>query len=327
MAEELHDGDFWLPSHFLTDHDILMDCQTATNTSSPVESVLGSTETESDEDEFVSGLTRKLARSSIQHPNSDKSNSKTWGMDGSPQSTLTSLLGGSSRGSTNCSSQVSSPPSNRPDVSWDLLYAAAGEVAKMRRYEEMGGYSAPVKNPNPNGFNPSGSDPIHQYQSTHRPSSNWGQYQQNQPYKMVQNRGPNGVRPAGLSPSVWPTLQQSQQPRGGGGGSGMRAVFLGIPGGAKRESTGTGVFIPNTPRRTGVTPAVSRKKQGCSTVLLPERVVQALNLKLEPVSSSVIDPSLKSWKNVPAVGQQRLNVRWPEPAVMNEIRLPKEWTY
>ena len=98
-------------------------------------------------------------------------------MDGSPQSTLCSVLGkqGSSRGSTNCSSQVSSPPSapagtNRSDVAWDLLYVAADEVAKMRIFEERaGGYyqnrailgatqkpspiSVPLKNHNPNtGF-------------------------------------------------------------------------------------------------------------------------------------------------------------------------------
>lgn len=76
--------------------------------------------------------------------------------------------------------------------------------------------------------------------------------------QMAQNQVRNGGngRPLGLSPSAWPTLQQSQsqqrQP-----GSGMRAVFLGNPV-AKRECSGTGVFLP---RRVG-TPTETRKKPG-----------------------------------------------------------------
>lgn len=82
MAQELDDGEFWLPSEFLTDDDLLMDFNTdyvktkraddfslgfsSSDLSSPVESVMGSTETESDEDDFISGLTRKVARSTLQ---------------------------------------------------------------------------------------------------------------------------------------------------------------------------------------------------------------------------------------------------------------------
>lgn len=78
------------------------------------------------------------------------------------------------------------------------------------------------------------------------------------PYQAVnQSRvAKNGGGVVGFRQSAWPTLQQSQQQLPG---SGMRAVFLGNPaGGAKRECSGTGVFIP---RRTG-TPSESRKKPG-----------------------------------------------------------------
>ncbi|KAM7531921.1 hypothetical protein LguiB_035331 [Lonicera macranthoides] len=334
MAEELYDGEFWLPPQFLTDDDILTDFTTTTTNrskgydcfapksdqSSPVESVLGSTETESDEDDFISGYTRKMSQSNSSLPQQDfwkpdsssfYDNPKTWVMDGSPQSTLCSVFGkqGSSRGSTNCSSQVSSPPSaplgtNRSDVAWDLLYAAADEVAKMRVSEERaGGYyqnrailgatqkpspiSVPLKNPNPNsGFH---SNRLHHQlqanqfeQLKQQRMKAMGRYQQNQTHQMVQNRASSSstssVRPVvGLSPCAWPTLQQSQQQLQQPG-SGMRAVFLGNPGGAKRDCTGTGVFLPRTPTQ-------NRKKPGCSTVLLPERVVQALNLKLESIDS------------------------------------------
>lgn len=88
MAQELDDGEFWLPSDFLTDEDLLTDFKPGhlratkrsddfsqgfgnsfwsnSDLSSPVESVNGSTETESDEDEFLTGLTQKMAHSTLQ---------------------------------------------------------------------------------------------------------------------------------------------------------------------------------------------------------------------------------------------------------------------
>lgn len=68
MAEDLDDGEFWLPSHFLTDDDILMDfdfqpskhIQTS-DSNSDLDFTSGSTETESDEEDILlTGLTRQL---------------------------------------------------------------------------------------------------------------------------------------------------------------------------------------------------------------------------------------------------------------------------
>lgn len=66
-------------------------------------------------------------------------------MSGSPQSTLCAVgtgcgcKQGSSRGSpTGPFQRKSSPP-----ATWDLLYAAAGEVARMRMNEEVFGYNNP----------------------------------------------------------------------------------------------------------------------------------------------------------------------------------------
>lgn len=87
MAENLLDGEFWLPSEFLTE-DILMEkgsgmgfknesnaCfpsefpygfdSSESSLSSPVASVVGSTETESDEEDFMAGLRRRMARSMV----------------------------------------------------------------------------------------------------------------------------------------------------------------------------------------------------------------------------------------------------------------------
>lgn len=96
MADDLDNLEFWLPSEFLADDDIFAGRNTYTKTdgvkclsgensgggglygfpsfasfglnsdlSSPVESVVGSTETESDEEEYIAELTRRMARSTV----------------------------------------------------------------------------------------------------------------------------------------------------------------------------------------------------------------------------------------------------------------------
>jgi hypothetical protein len=90
--------------------------------------------------------------------------------------------------------------------------------------------------------------------------------------------------PVDMNPAAWPPLQKQQHAPapgvGGGGGGGMRAVFL-TPPGAKRERNGTGVFLP----RPAGAPAEPKRKTGCSTVLVPARVVQALNLNLDDLGA------------------------------------------
>lgn len=98
MARSLDDAEFWLPSQFLTDDDVLMDKENFNKNgvngtgfgqvpglgfpsefpyefdsfcsksalSSPVDSAVGLTETESsDEEDFLVGLTRRLAQSTL----------------------------------------------------------------------------------------------------------------------------------------------------------------------------------------------------------------------------------------------------------------------
>lgn len=97
MAEDLDDGEFWLPSEFLADDNFMEKKKVSgagfenesrvcfpvdfsygfgsygSALSSPVESVVGSTETESDEEDYMAGLTRKMASSTLQ--DEDKTNS------------------------------------------------------------------------------------------------------------------------------------------------------------------------------------------------------------------------------------------------------------
>ncbi|CAK9199483.1 unnamed protein product [Sphagnum troendelagicum] len=116
-----------------------------------------------------------------------------------------------------------------------------------------------------------------------------------------------------------------------GQGSGMRAVFLGSGGGSGRESSGTGVFIP---RCAGNGPELNRKPACSTTVLLPSRIVQALNLNVENIAphclgTLAMGPSKSSFeeccwlascgKACPSILQQNA-----APELLN---LPSEWTY
>lgn len=408
MEKDLDDCEFWLPPQFLTDDDLLMDFKNLSvgegkinaknklfggdfqsefaygfnpfgshsDLSSPVESVVGSTETESDEDDFI---TRKMAHSTLQE------HIKGLSLSGSPQSTLCGCKQGSSRGSPTCPSQASSPPPlNRPDLSLDLLYAAAGEVARIRMMEESAGlyhnkgggiWSAPPRKTSPVPVGPQNPKQnlglfstnqaqlsyqqlqvaqfqrLKQQQMIKQGQGGYRQFPLNQSHQqMAENRARNGVKGAlNLPNSAWPTLQQSQQQQQQQSqpnhGSGMRAVFLGNPG-PKRECAGTGVFLP---RRVG-TQTETRKKPGCP-VILPDRVVQALNLNLEAMDSAArpqsqvqsrchnenisfnpsTDGGLK-YRNMAvaaAAAQQRRNQISQQAAVAmpQELQLPQEWTY
>ncbi|KAJ6362945.1 hypothetical protein OIU78_003187 [Salix suchowensis] len=431
MTETLDDGEFWLPPQFLIDDDkVLMENNSNNNLrngsardvfgysktdygkslfplefpcrlgsfgfssdlSSPVESVEGSTETESDEEDYLAGLTRQIAHSTLEED--FKTNdlpfgtekSKGWVVSGSPQSTLCALESrcGCGRGSSRGSISGSSPP-----ATWDLLQAAAGEVEKMGMSNEEGrgfnnqsrGLLGPPRNPSPisnSSKNPNSYVSLYQQQPSlsyqklqasqlqqlrvqqqmmQQQKSVWGvqnnskgtgllfsqQPQQNQ--SVAQNRGRNVTSvsrgPLGLSASAWPPLrnstqQQQQQQSNSQGGSGMRAVFLGNPG-IKRECAGTGVFLP---RQLGAR-TESRKKPGCSTVLLPAKVVQALNLNLEGMGAQAqFGPQFNGGfvtysdaavrvhhDNLLSHQKQQRSSSRSQPAMNKEVRLPQEWTY
>ncbi|XP_039019581.1 uncharacterized protein LOC120151108 isoform X2 [Hibiscus syriacus] len=399
MAEVLDDGELCLPPRFLTDDDLFMDkgevkstnhkdlenefrldldgsnkplftyefahgfgsLGFASDPSSPVDSVVGSTETESDEEDYLVGLTRQMAHSTLDDgvPRNGRTfaseNPKGWGFSSSPQSTLCPLksgcgcMQGSSRGVSTFPSRISSPPG----IS-DLLYTAAEEVARMRMTEEA--YSGlnnrgPLRSPGAMfsqnvdfpGLYPSPQSLSHQklqaarFQILKQHLLMKQQKKQQQPHyhpHVVQSRvrSKNGAnRPMGLFPSGWsPLQQQNQKPNG----SGMRTVFLSNPTG-KRECAGTGVFFP---RRIGAPPE-PRKKPASPTALLPARVVQALNLNLDgigaqpqlhpplnPNSTADTDAALKLRSRGNVLGNQKQR-NFRQQGVNHEVGLPLEWTY
>ncbi|KAI3667710.1 hypothetical protein L6452_42779 [Arctium lappa] len=109
-------------------------------------------------------------------------------------------------------------------------------------------------------------------------------------------------------------------------GSGMRAIFLNGSGSNSRSS-GTGVFLPRL--ATDAT-AQNRKKPGCSTVLVPTRVLQALeqhfNSKDSLLSSSDLLHIQPNHHGQRSGLQQKLQVRSTSSDHLDR-KLPQEWTY
>ncbi|XP_024968580.1 uncharacterized protein LOC112508030 isoform X2 [Cynara cardunculus var. scolymus] len=103
------------------------------------------------------------------------------------------------------------------------------------------------------------------------------------------------------------------------GSSGMRAIFLGGSG-SRSVMSGTGVFLPRS--ATDATDH-SRKKPGCSTALVPTRVLQALEQhfnNLECLSPLNTLPQTQV-KNDGKQAQESVPVDHPKS------KLPQEWIY
>ncbi|KAI3732972.1 hypothetical protein L1987_64185 [Smallanthus sonchifolius] len=237
MAQELDDGMFWLPADFLEDEEL-------------------------NSEDYLNDLSRNVAQSTLEdnfsmmETNFENLHSKTTTvMAWSPKSTLFGCNQISSRGSSNCPSPVPTPPLNQKESPWDVLCAAAGEVAKMRmtgfNYHNGSRTRNHISPPPPHKI-PSPNLQFHQIKAAQQQTIK--QQQQFVQQSRVRNVGGN-MKLAAQSLSAWPTLQQAQQqlhqPPG------KRAVFLGNPN-AKRECAGTGVFLP---RQIGAL-TEPHKKQG-----------------------------------------------------------------
>ncbi|RDY06894.1 hypothetical protein CR513_09062, partial [Mucuna pruriens] len=338
--KHLVDADFCFPSEFPYEFGV----------SSPaVESVAGSTETESSdgEEDFLAGLTRRLSQTSLHETRKQLSakpddvalweiSRKCRGLVGSPQSTLSGIGSWSGRsgvsgdGSPNGYSRVPSPsttPFDEKKDPWEVIYAAAGEVARLKiKNNQVPQFDFPnnralLTHPRPNqSFNQT-KNLLFQQQC----GSVWGR--EAKANWLVQNRarefGHGSVnvkctRPLCLPQSAWPTLQVQHHNN--------RVQFA--ESSVKRPSGGTGVFLP----RHYETPSESRKKTGSAPVLLPAKVVHALNLNIDDLNRT----SQPRFSNAFATDydailarrnalllQQRLSVGREESANY-EIRLPQE---
>ncbi|XP_062085899.1 uncharacterized protein LOC133792004 [Humulus lupulus] len=124
------------------------------------------------------------------------------------------------------------------------------------------------------------------------------------------------------------------------GGHGMQAIFLD----SAQKSCGTGVFLPQT---AGSHLPPNNKKPACAPVLLPSRVVQALNLNVHALGLQISprqDPkanrksgghkninsvkhSKKTKDVVTTMPSSQCGVISQKKISSPDLFLPKEWTY
>ncbi|CAL5211553.1 unnamed protein product [Lathyrus oleraceus] len=106
--------------------------------------------------------------------------------------------------------------------------------------------------------------------------------------------------------------------------------------GSRGPSCGTGVFLPRGGVSTMFESQSKRPGKGCSTVLIPERVVQALQLHFEHIAATSgpkppafppLHDVLVSTNRDGMYALQKRQSRKKQTQVQNEMILPREWTY
>ncbi|KAI7755357.1 hypothetical protein M8C21_004297 [Ambrosia artemisiifolia] len=106
-------------------------------------------------------------------------------------------------------------------------------------------------------------------------------------------------------------------------GSGMRAIFLNGSG-SRNVTSGTGVFLPRS--STDATDH-SRKKSGCSTVLVPTRVLQALEQHFNNIES--LSPSFNLAPKTHHVNKEKTQTQESVELEVDhqDTKLPQDWIY
>ncbi|XP_058782145.1 uncharacterized protein LOC131656438 [Vicia villosa] len=117
-------------------------------------------------------------------------------------------------------------------------------------------------------------------------------------------------------------------------GNGMRAIFLE----SRNGSCGTGVFLP----QRADTKFQPRKRPACAPVLLPARVVEALNINVHALGVQISPPQAQKYKpkcreayyksstekkNDQKDASKQCSYISKSKCSSQEIFLPKEWTY
>ncbi|EPS70549.1 hypothetical protein M569_04210 [Genlisea aurea] len=316
MAKEVvDDGEFWLPTEFLTDDELLTDFGAKwragystgfgscfgvnSDLNSPVESVTGSVETESDEDEIVFGITQGMRKASLQSFNGFVSSdypAKGGKMYGSPPSTLCGCDSGGNWACRNCRFPVApSLGEEKTGLNWDMLYAAAEELARLRRMEEEknASFHSSKLFPLANRCRTNSAAAFYPYRYRteaqlavlqlraaqfrrmkqeqqqllmRRAAGVWGQGT-GPPDFPFRTDGKNRAL-AGRLPETWPTLQQSTQQRQPHHHQPM--VYLGDAAALKKERNGTGVFLPRRFETRNKPAPNPDKVSHCPSIINPE---------------------------------------------------------
>ncbi|CAL0307615.1 unnamed protein product [Lupinus luteus] len=363
-ATEL-ETEFGFPSEFPYEFDSLG----LENLNSPLESVAGSTETESsDEEDFFAGLTRRLSQPSlyetrlsqltvpISNSNKTEFQKKVRVISGSPQSTLSGIgywsgpSPGSGDVSPNESSRVPSPNTTSfSNNALDSIYATAEQIAMLKikddvsklDFQNRGIHSSfpqhvAVENHSTQLFNLNHASQMSYHQLKQQCGSVWERESnptfstyQHQLQLQNKNRNIGCVKCTHPFPQpAWHPQQQNQLVQGHVG-SGSRPVLNGGSS-VKRGCAGTGVFLP----RQYVVPSEPRSKASSASVIVPAKVLHALNSNIEDLNATAqrfvyangADYNALLARRNAILMQQKLNLQ-REEARSYKTRLPHEWTY
>ncbi|XP_058748764.1 uncharacterized protein LOC131621737 [Vicia villosa] len=262
---------------------------------------------EDKEDDFITELTHHMSHFILQEENDSFDFMKPWDLTVSPDSTLWSPVSynhGSSEGS---SSQEPSPPPT-PTPCWKTTATTTATTTYDHVVDGFENNSSTMK-----------SILSHRalIQEQIKAIEAMKQHEKEIQSQKKGNNGVNRVRPRPPRPAPLQT--------------GMRAVFIGGPG----SRNGTGVFLP---RSGTVAPSESNKKKGkgCSTVLIPARVVQALQQHFDKTAAVSGEPKVASLPPLRDLvvsdkeGMYSLENQQSTKApkdVQDDMILPQEWTY
>ncbi|KAL3530811.1 hypothetical protein ACH5RR_010133 [Cinchona calisaya] len=289
--------------------------------SSPVSSELGSSTSETveseDEELFISELSRQMAESMLQDDDDDDDKIQDHQNITLSENSETSepknvccynsqeiVMGKSENPTSDSDNQVSKDDDQLRQVQ---VYELKNQPHMRKQQGGCGGYGGRRVN----YYKATESTQLREHQNMHNKAKAW--------------RYGHGKK----SSSTLPVLPSPP------GGSGMRAFFLG--GSERNGSSGTGVFLPSGAYAT----PEPKRKSGCSTVLIPARVLQTLQQHFNTVGSPSPSNATRPWQNDVLtringlLSQQKERAEFqtpPAPAAAEinhqpEVQLPQEWTY
>ncbi|KAL1217808.1 hypothetical protein V5N11_009581 [Cardamine amara subsp. amara] len=289
---------------------------------SPGDSTETEDESSDDEEDFLAGLTRRLAPSTQRLPPPlFKTQEKRQVAATSPQSTLSGLGSFSNSGSR--SPTFRSPPAHttlfRRDNAWDVISAAAGEVARLK----LGSYESHLPRQNSESLIRRQNAAIHADQCLQQQRIIDQMWLCSQPRtKLSENHYLN----RGFDEEV--SFENPRYSRNNGAVSNPSWLpqHHGTP--LKRPSAGTGVFLPR--RYPTTTPSDSLRKPVNTTAMLQTKVnSQTLNFD----EFTNVGPRRSQFDYECMLARRRLlarqgNYRAVGGGCLNqERRLPQDWMY
>lgn len=309
--------------------------------SSPFGSELGSTETdetesEEDDEDFIAQLTRQMADYMLKDDDDEESDVAVDENDVDENRALNS---------TPSTVQTS----NTYGLAWNWSNYNSREICCYNQ-ESLGTYVKPVADSVNHQMN-SSNTVFYSSDDLKRPIQVY--HLKDQPTKRVKGTTTESIQKPKIAKHNTKSSLTKKQTVGGhgqckdrihhlhphhplqGSGAAMRAIFLGGSS-SKNGSSGTGVFLPRTTNNPNPPPIATtepkKKKSGSSTVVIPARVLQALQQHFNQMDAlsqtNTCDVSIMNLpKNDAENESEDLVSKENQHSEDQEMQLPQEWTY